>query len=273
VVRVVTTVSFVAHQDDDLLFMNPDVASDVQAGYNVWIVYTTAGDIPYRAGKNYGGIQYANMRIDGARAAWARGAKVASNWVFEQMTFAGHPLATNRLTGTNLRLVFTFIHAAAGPEDNCGDLYRMWHDPTYVAQPIDGRPSYKKSSFTAMLNGILTTARPDYIRTQSTIGHREGDNVDHTSSALFVADADVDSAKRTRIRRDEYQGYIITGFPDNVAGYWKTEKTAIWNQYWPHDPELNSTSWQNVMGKEYRPTGRIFYPGTPWVPPSDFTSC
>lgn len=270
---MVTTVSFIAHQDDDLLFMNPDIASDVQAGYNVWIVYTTAGDIPYRAGKNYGGIAYANMRIDGARAAWARGAKVANNWAFEQLTFGGHPLATNRLVGTNLRLVFTFIHAAAGPEDNCGDLYRLWHDPTFVARPIDGRPSYTKSSFIGMLRGILSTANPDYIRTGSTIGHREGDNVDHTSSALLVADADVDSSHRTRIRRDEYQGYIISGFADNVFGYWRDEKTAIWNQYWPHDPELNSTSWQNVMGKQYRPTGRIFNVGTLWQPPTDFNSC
>jgi hypothetical protein len=27
------------------------------------------------------------------------------------------------------------------------------------------------------------------------------------------------------------------------------------------------------MGKQYRPSGRIFYPGVAWVPPGDFTSC
>jgi hypothetical protein len=124
-----------------------------------------------------------------------------------------------------------------------------------------------------MLRAILDTARPDYIRSQSTIGHREGDNVDHTSAALFVADADVDAAGNTRIRRDEYTGYAIVHLPDNVFGYWRTEKTAIWNRYWPFDPELNSSSWQNVMGKQYRPVGRIFDPGVPWVPPGDFTSC
>lgn len=268
-----TTVSFSAHQDDDLLFMNPDIASDIQAGFTVWVVYLTAGDIPYRPGKDYGGYAYADMRINGVRAAYARAAKRTNNWSFEQLTLGGHPVASNRLVGTNVRLVYTFIHAAAGPEDNCGDLWRMWHDPAFVAQPIDGRPSYTKSSFTGMLRGVLDATQPDYIRSQSTIGHREGDNVDHTAGALFVADADVNADMTTRFRRDEYTGYAIQNMPDNVSGYWRTEKTAIWNKYWPFDPELNSSSWQNVMGKEYRPTGRIFQPGSPWVPPGDFTTC
>jgi hypothetical protein len=49
-----------------------------------------------------------------------------------------------------------------------------------------------------------------------------------TSSALLVADADVDSAGRTRLRRDEYQGYIVTGPPDAVGA----EKTAISAPAW-----------------------------------------
>jgi LmbE family N-acetylglucosaminyl deacetylase len=61
-----STISFVAHQDDDLLFMNPDIASDVQAGYNVWIVYLTAGQVQFRDE-----MEYANQRIVGARAAYA----------------------------------------------------------------------------------------------------------------------------------------------------------------------------------------------------------
>ncbi len=272
-VELADTVSFCAHQDDDLLFMNPDIASDIQAGSRVWVVYLTAGDIPFHLGRHYGGVGYADMRVQGVRAAYARAARAPSDWVFEQLTFAGHPVATNRLAGTNLRLVFTFVHAAAGPEDNCGDLWRMWHDPTFVAYPIDGRPAYDKASFIAMIGAILDTAGPDLIRTQSTNGHREGDNVDHTSAALLVADADVDEAGRTLIRRDEYLGYALSGCPDNVFGYWREEKTAIWNEYWPHDPQLNGIAWQNVMGKQLVPEGRRFDVGCPWVPPSDFTEC
>lgn len=268
-----TTVTFCAHQDDDLLFMNPDVASDIQAGFDVWVVYLTAGDIPFRPDRAYGGMGYADLRIQGERAAYARAAGVPADWIFEGLVLGGHPVATNRLNGTNVRLVFTFIHAAAGPEDDCGDLWRMWHDPAFVAQPIDGRPAYDKASFIDLLRAILETAGPDYIRSQSTIGHRVGDHVDHVSAALLVADADVDDAGLTLIRRDEYTGYAIGGLPDNVFGFWRDEKTAIWNEYWPHDPELNGDSWQGIMGKQYSPDDRKFMPGQLWVPPDDFTSC
>lgn len=36
----------------------------------------------------------------------------------------------------------------------------------------------------------------------------------------------------------------------------------------PYDPEV-AGAWENVMQKQYRPEGRIFWPGTPWVPPGD----
>ena len=36
----------VAHEDDDLLFMNPDIAASIAAGHRVVIVHVTAGDLP-----------------------------------------------------------------------------------------------------------------------------------------------------------------------------------------------------------------------------------
>ncbi|WP_410647655.1 PIG-L family deacetylase [Amycolatopsis sp. cmx-4-54] len=273
-----TTLSFSAHQDDDLLFMNPDIASDVQAGYNVWVTYLTAGELPCES-HHPCGMDYADTRIQGERAAYAEAAGVPNAWTYEEMWFGGHPVAVNHLDGTNVHLVFTYIHAAAGPEDNCGDLYRMLHDDSYSARPIDRRPAYTKDTFVGMLRSIIDYVKPDYMRTQSTVGHRErrgdgiADNVDHVAGAILAADADVDGAGNTLIRRDEYQGYIITDFPDNVGGYWRDRKQQIWNRYKPFDNQMGPTTWDNVMGKQYRPQGRIFWPGTPWVPPGDFNNC
>src|SRR5438067_3401950 len=36
----------VAHEDDDLLFMNPDIAHSIAAGNRVIIVHVTTGDLP-----------------------------------------------------------------------------------------------------------------------------------------------------------------------------------------------------------------------------------
>ncbi|HUQ61123.1 PIG-L family deacetylase [Lentzea sp.] len=267
-----TTVSFVAHQDDDLLFMNPDIASDVQAGYNVWVVYLTAGEVHTRDP-----LSYANQRIEGERAAYARTANVANNWTYEEMWFNGHPVATNRLDGTNVRLVFTFIHGASGGCDDGGDpqgdLYKMLHDGPYVARPIDGRPAYTRATFVGMLHSILDRAKPDYIRSGSSIGHRDRpnpDHVDHVAAAILTAEADLDGARRTWIRRDEYTGYNSRAFPENVSGYWRDRKIEIWDQYWPHDPEVARLSHDYAFSRQIRPEGRIFWPGTPWVPPGDF---
>ncbi|MET9626510.1 PIG-L family deacetylase [Lentzea sp. NPDC006480] len=269
-----TTLTFVAHQDDDLLFMNPDIAMDVEAGNNVWVVYLTAGEVHTRDP-----MSYANMRIEGERAAYAKTARVPNKWTYEELWVNGRPLATNRLNGTNVRLVFTFVHGASGEckdvnGDPRGDLYRMLKDPSYVARPIDGRPSYTRESFTAVLHTLIGYVNPAHIRSSSTIGHRDdpnSDHVDHTSGAIFAAEADLDSARNTWIRRDEYTGYHSRDLPENVFGYWQTRKIEIWDEYWPHDPAVARDSHAYAFSRQIRPDDRVFRPGTPWVPPGDFS--
>ncbi|WP_170211620.1 PIG-L family deacetylase [Saccharothrix australiensis] len=269
-----TTVSFVAHQDDDLLFMNPDILTDIRNGDNVWVVYLTAGELPCGEGYPVCGMEYAQKRIEGVRAAYAKAANkpnVPGSWVYEAMTFNGREVATNRLDGTNVRLVFTYMHAAGG-SDQCGDLARMVRDAAYVARPIDGRASYTRASFVGMLRSIINTARPSLVRTQNSLGHRDGDrdHVDHIAGAILTADADADATSRTAVRRQEYLGYVIRGYGENVFGADRTAKTEVWDEYWPHDFALGPDHWRNEMGKQYRPDGRYFPTGHLWIPPGDF---
>lgn len=266
-----TTLSFSAHEDDDLLFMNPDIASDIEAGYNVWVTYLTAGELPCES-HDPCGMDYADGRVQGEHAAYAEAAGVPNEWTYEEMWFDDHPVAVDHLDGTNVHLAFTYVHAAAWPEDACGDLYRMLDDDSYVAEPIDGRPAYTKDSFVSMLSSIIDYVAPDYIRTGSTIGHRNGDHVDHTAAAILAADADVDENGDTRIRRDEYEGYVIATdrYSDNVDGYWRDRKQSIWDAYKPFDPAVGPTTWDNVMGRQYRLEDRVFQVGAAWEAPWDF---
>ncbi|MFD4837400.1 PIG-L family deacetylase [Achromobacter sp. NPDC058515] len=64
---------FIAHLDDDLLFMNPDVASNIEAGGCVRVVYLTASD----AGEGEG---YMLGRERGVRAAYAYMARKPDLW-------------------------------------------------------------------------------------------------------------------------------------------------------------------------------------------------
>ena len=60
----------VAHEDDDILFMNPDLSASVSAGTGVVTVYVTAGE---SNGSLTGDPRtlYAAQREEGARAAYA----------------------------------------------------------------------------------------------------------------------------------------------------------------------------------------------------------
>ncbi|MEW9553391.1 PIG-L family deacetylase [Nonomuraea sp. NPDC050783] len=75
----------VAHQDDDILFMNPDMAHSLEAGRPVTTVYLTAGEgykavggdphtppASCRPAQDLGREQYAGCRMLGVRRAWEK---------------------------------------------------------------------------------------------------------------------------------------------------------------------------------------------------------
>jgi hypothetical protein len=61
---VPTVMNIVAHEDDDLLFMNPDLLHDISAGHCIRTIYITAGD----AGS---GQLYWLSRQQGSEAAYS----------------------------------------------------------------------------------------------------------------------------------------------------------------------------------------------------------
>jgi len=84
--------AFVAHLDDDLLFMNPDIASNIEAGGCVRVVYLTASD----AGEGEG---YMLGRERGVRAAYAYMAHEPDVWKEDAGTAGGHHFARFTLQG------------------------------------------------------------------------------------------------------------------------------------------------------------------------------
>ncbi len=84
--------AFVAHLDDDLLFMNPDIASNIQAGGCVRLVYLTASD----AGEGEG---YMLGRERGVRSAYAYMAHQPDEWKEDAGTAGGRRIARFTLKG------------------------------------------------------------------------------------------------------------------------------------------------------------------------------
>ena len=76
------TLSIVAHLDDDLLFMNPDISSGIHAGQVTRTVFAVA---PVMRGLS----RYWESREAGSKAAYAHMAGVDNHWRTEQITIEG----------------------------------------------------------------------------------------------------------------------------------------------------------------------------------------
>src|SRR5690606_7153523 len=83
---------FVAHLDDDLLFMNPDIAATINDGGCVLTVYLTASD----RGR---GEEYMRGRERGVRAAYAYLANASDLWTEDTAAVGAYHLARFTLTG------------------------------------------------------------------------------------------------------------------------------------------------------------------------------
>ncbi|MCD0504659.1 PIG-L family deacetylase [Bordetella petrii] len=90
--RGIKDLAFVAHLDDDLLFMNPDIASNIEAGGCVQVVYLTASD----AGE---GEPYMLGRERGVRAAYAYMARQPDLWKEDTVQVNGYHIARFTLQG------------------------------------------------------------------------------------------------------------------------------------------------------------------------------
>lgn len=253
-----TTLSFAAHLDDDLLFMNYDIIGDIRAGYGVVVVYLTAGNLA----DGPAGRAYARQRLRGEMAAYAVAAQRPNAWTHEPVWIGGRELDSYNLHSTAIRLVCTNIDAAAGAADP-GDLHRMWHQPGYVAVPIDSRPGYTRAEFIELLRTITAWVTPSWTRTHDTWGQDTSDHIDHIAAAHLAAEA-LSPGGVTQILRWEYFGYRTDQLPANLSPAETAAKRAVWNAYLPYDDQLGPGAWDNVMNRQHR--RRHYDISQPWQP-------
>ena len=85
------TMNIVAHEDDDLLFLSPDLLRDIGAGRCVRTVFVTAGDAAERVGGTADQRSvYWHAREAGSRAAYALMSGVRNSWDRSHVLVDGH---------------------------------------------------------------------------------------------------------------------------------------------------------------------------------------
>ena len=257
------TLNVVAHPDDDLLFLSPDVLGDVQGGARcVRTVFVTAGD-------NEQGMSYALVREAGIKAAYAQMAGVANSWTTGDAGIAGHQMPMFTLVGKpSISVVFmrlpdglpdgsgASIHGFESLQKLLGTAFTFVPSAGTISQisAIDASSAYSKATLTATLAALMSTFQPDIIRTQDYVGN-SFDHSDHLAVAQFTRAAHASyTAPHVLVG---YQGYDTQGRAVNVSGPVLTAKTQAYNAYGAFDtvtcgnPPVCSGSYAAWLERQY----------------------
>jgi len=238
--------NIVAHEDDDLLFLSPDLLHDIRAGKTVRTVFITAGDA---ADQIAGGAdqqrKYWMAREAGNRAAYAQMSGVPNTWKQTSLTVNGHQLAMFTLTGKP-NITEIFLRLPDGNPDGSGatdhhrqSLLKLRANQIPSIDTVDGSGSYTKASLLATVTALVEDFAPDVIRTQDyAAGDFQpiGDHADHTCAA-YLAHAASDAYSQPH----QFVGYLdyqISDYPSNITGADYAAKQAAFYLYDSYDSLL-----------------------------------
>ncbi|HEX4418961.1 MAG TPA: FG-GAP-like repeat-containing protein [Kofleriaceae bacterium] len=199
----------VAHQDDDLLFMQPDLHDVVAAHRPATIVYVTAGD-----GGN--GLTYADSRVTATKAAygWVAGSQA---WQCTWLAIAGHQARRCELPDQHVTLLYLGYPDGEIGGDAPTSLLHLWQGDIASAQTVaDHVTTYDRAGLIATIATIIATTQPTIIRTLEVSATHGYDHSDHMIvGALAVLAA---ATSHTSAAFVSYRGYNAAGEPTNNDG-------------------------------------------------------
>src|SRR4051812_3957620 len=239
-----SVIAIVAHPDDDLLFINPDLDDGIHAGIPTTVVYVTAGDalLPpaegaARARDRRRGLQDA-YRISGSvsdlpmQDEWDGAVVEGGGRQVEEFTLRGRP---------DVRLPFLSLPDGHLPELRSGaTLLTVPADGGLVAGP----QPYVEADVVAVLCGLMVRYRATVLHVTEFLADRRYDDPishpDHRAAAAFAAEA----AGRYRDLHAtwlpyvlEHRDYELGHHPANLDAGTRARKRVLFaDEYQPWDP-------------------------------------
>lgn len=258
----------VAHPDDDLLFMSPDLYGSVLRGLPTVTVYLTAGEGMAGVDDGRDPSAYARAREEGLRAAYAYLAGVRDVWREGTLRADGLELRTAVLADRpRVRLVFARLPDGGDPRaDGGGDaLTRLWEGRSCVRRFAAAfeRPCLRRGNVLRLLRALYARFRPTVLRTldpDPPAAGRHCDHPDHVASARFALAA----AGGLALRVVSYRGYPMTWWAPNVDARARELKRRVFGVYRAHDYRA-ARGWRYQAWTErmYRIAGRPAWPPGP----------
>ncbi len=244
----------VAHEDDDLLFLNPDLAQAIQARVPTITVYVTAGQLS-GAGSTDGAR--ARSRQLGVQAAYAQMAGVSRpTWSRDALTVAGRQVEHFALDRRPVDMVFLNL-----PDSGLAAVFGTGTGQTVL---VDGglvttSYAYTHADVVAVLSALLNRYDPTLVRAQDPLPdfrRGQGEHTDHIAAAQFAAEAVAGYGGSAVL--DHYRCYNIAAETADLDPATASAKSGWFTTYCGFDPVAADNGWTQ---REYRRFPR----GTSWM--------
>ena len=249
----------VAHEDDDLLFTNPDLKRSIEGGHAVRVVYTTSAGtsdpVAWRA-REHGAFTPLMMM---AKAVFDPIVDSATYWTCGPHTFAGAQAQLCTLTqNPRVAVIYLRVHDGA-----LSTLWATDNGPPFFATPVptltsvDGLNTYTKAGLVDVIAAIFAENKPERVgMLDSTFAYGD-DHADHHAAGLFALEALHQWGGVTQARI--YRGYTMDGAPTyylkpeaepvNLSAEEYTEKHAIMYAYAGGFPD--GSTYDNWCHRQY----------------------
>ena len=237
-----TSLNIVAHQDDDLLFMNPDILDDFSKQKCVVTVYITAG-------KGYDSDAYWIYRENGSRQAYSKMMQTDAPW--NNDIFRQRGSEVNSYVNKNSRLIFLRLpdggRLGHGFEFQSGQsLAKLWNNEIGNIYSVDNSLMLNKDALVRLLADIIIDSHADTIRVQSSLVNGDSlDHSDHSAGSNFSKEAINNTKNPSRVAK-QYLGYNIRLLPANLNAEQSMQKAEIFLTYATYDGAVcQNINWCN----------------------------
>lgn len=242
----------VAHQDDDLLFMNPDLSTSIKLNHCVATVFLTTSEnrpgidwfntvFPNRA-LSY--TAYGRSREAGIRAAYAQMSGVANDWRESKYWAAGKAISMFTLKG-NARVSLFFLRLTDDADfAKSNTLVDLWYQPGLRLTALDNSNTFTKNELIASLAALMWKSEAKYVHIQDSNpdsyitdedGNSRDDHTDHIIGAMFAQEArKFYFAPHMLVRYRDYNS-ILEANP-NLSEAQAADKLSVFNTYAALDP-------------------------------------
>jgi len=235
-----TTMNFVAHEDDDLLFINPAVLHDIQSGNCVRTVYFTAGD-------NGHDSSYWLSRQKGAEEAYSSMLGMTDkSWQEQLIKLPAGQIATIASPSGHSNISLIFLHLPDGGLRGTGfaktshqSLQKLSSGQITELKTVDGKSSYITTQLTQTLTSLMQTYQPTNLQSlSSNVTERTPDHSDHINVAHYTTlayEAYLQQTPKPNLTITYYLGYSIRDLPATLNKVDVAAKTKAFLAYGAFD--------------------------------------